>query len=387
MASETTLRGLLKTPSQIRKESQERMMEASLARSQQILRGVSGGSTALPGIIAGYGAQAAQRGAQAGAGLLRGVSGGLGQLIGADTPLGEKTIALGIPLEERQARAQQQAMRGNLNDPDELRKKIARLQQLGASPILIERLSDRLLTLESQTKEPPETRTLKIGDEFVTQQFNAKTGQFEEIARAPRYKEGTNISIDTGGEDAFTKQVGEELGSAYTTSLSAVAGAETSLQNLDVMENILDEGIIAGAFAESRTAVEKLLAQAGIIDGTRVANTEAFLAASAQQTISLLSSGVVGAGTGISNEDRAFLAKVSGADITLTEESIRKIIRLNKQVAHNIYTAHNQLVDRTRQVFPDSSKMVQERYYPGQRIELEDGTIQIFDPLQGWIDE
>ena len=383
MADQTTLMGLLKSPQQVRKEAQEKLMEDTLARSQMMI--TNSGTTALPGIFSRYGAQAAQRGAMAGAGLLRGVTGGIGQAVGGET--GQRIIDLGVPMEERQARAQQQAMRGDLNNPEELRQKIARLQQLGASPILIERLSDRLLTLENKTKEAPETRTLKIGDEFVTQQFNSDTGQFEEIARAPRYKEGTNISIDTAGEDAFTQQVGEELGSAYTTSLDAVSGAETSLQTLNVMENILDEGIISGAFAESRTAVEKLLAQAGIIDGTRVANTEAFLAASAQQTLSLLASGVVGAGTGISNEDRAFLAKVSGADIALTEESIRKIIRINKQVARNIYASHNQLVDRTRKVFPNSKDMVQERYYPGQRIQLEDGTIQIFDPLQGWIDE
>ena len=49
MADQTTLMGLLKTPSQIRKESQERLMQESLARSQQML--TRGGSTALPGII------------------------------------------------------------------------------------------------------------------------------------------------------------------------------------------------------------------------------------------------------------------------------------------------------------------------------------------------
>jgi len=34
MADQTTLMGLLKTPSQIRKEQQDRLMEESLARSQ-----------------------------------------------------------------------------------------------------------------------------------------------------------------------------------------------------------------------------------------------------------------------------------------------------------------------------------------------------------------
>ena len=106
MADQTTLMGLLKTPSQIRKESQERLMQESLARSQQML--TRGGSTALPGIISAYGAQAAQRGAQAGAGLLRGVAGGVGQAVGGD--MGQRISALGVPVEERQARAGQSIM-------------------------------------------------------------------------------------------------------------------------------------------------------------------------------------------------------------------------------------------------------------------------------------
>ena len=152
------------------------------------------------------------------------------------------------------------------------------------------------------------------------------------------------------------------------------------------MEDILEQDIITGPLAESRTAVEKILAQAGIVDGQRVANTEAFLASAAQQTLSLLSTGAVGAGTGISDADREFLAKAAGASISLTEESIRRIININKKVARNVYNAHNQLVDRTRQVFPQSENMVQERYYPGQRAKLDDGTIVEFDPVQGWVE-
>ena len=114
MADQTTLMGLLKTPSQIRKESQERLMQESLARSQQML--TRGGSTALPGIISAYGAQAAQRGAQAGAGLLRGVAGGVGQAVGGD--MGQRISDLGVPVEERQARETQGALTGvKFNDP------------------------------------------------------------------------------------------------------------------------------------------------------------------------------------------------------------------------------------------------------------------------------
>ena len=128
MADQTTLMGLLKTPSQIRKESQERLMKESLARSQMML--TRGGSTALPGIISAYGAQAAQRGAQAGAGLLRGVAGGIGQAVGGD--MGQRISDLGVPMEERQARARQEAMAGlNMGDSQSLMEAAKKLSAMG----------------------------------------------------------------------------------------------------------------------------------------------------------------------------------------------------------------------------------------------------------------
>ena len=141
MADQTTLMGLLKTPSQIRKESQDRMMEESLARSQLMLRGMSGGTTALPGIISSYGAQAAQRGAQAGAGLLRGVAGGIGQAVGGD--MGQRISDLGVTAEERQARSAQQVLQNvDQSSPEELEqaaKELASMGLTGASQAIAQR--------------------------------------------------------------------------------------------------------------------------------------------------------------------------------------------------------------------------------------------------------
>ena len=103
MAQQSMLMGLLKTPSQVRQEQQEKLAQDAYARSQQMITG--GGTTALPGILSRYGAQAAQRGAMAGAGLLRGVAGGLGTAVGGD--MGQRIADLGVTAEERQARSQQ----------------------------------------------------------------------------------------------------------------------------------------------------------------------------------------------------------------------------------------------------------------------------------------
>ena len=135
MASETTLMGLLKTPSQIRKESQEKLMQEAMARSQQMISG--GGTTALPGILSRYGAQAAQRGTMAGAGLLRGITGGIGTAVGGD--MGERISALGIPAEERQASSAQKILsQMKQGDPESMKAAAQQLSAMGLTGAAME---------------------------------------------------------------------------------------------------------------------------------------------------------------------------------------------------------------------------------------------------------
>ena len=153
------------------------------------------------------------------------------------------------------------------------------------------------------------------------------------------------------------------------------------------MENLLDEEIITGTCAKSRVAVEKALAQAGIIDGQRVANTEAFLAAAANQTIRLLETGALGSGTAVSDKDKEFMALAAGGQIELSEDSIRRIIRINRQVAQESYNAYNRFINVSSERFPESGTLFgDEQYYPGQKAKLGNEIIT-FDPVLGWINK
>tara|TARA_R110000851_G_scaffold93230_4_gene203164 strand:- start:4977 stop:6533 length:1557 start_codon:yes stop_codon:yes gene_type:complete len=147
MATNGTMTGLLKTPSQVRKDAQSQLMQESFARSQQMIS--SGGTTALPGIISRYGAQAAQRGAQSGAGLLRGVTGGIGSAVGGD--VGQSISDLGVSTDERQARMGQEALQGmNSNDPISIKQAAMRLRQLGLVGAA-NKLDQKANQLEAQT--------------------------------------------------------------------------------------------------------------------------------------------------------------------------------------------------------------------------------------------
>ena len=218
MADQTTLMGLLKTPSQIRKESQERLMQESLARSQQML--TRGGSTALPGIISAYGAQAAQRGAQAGAGLLRGVTGGIGQAVGGD--MGQRISALGVPVEERTAGAGQRILsKYDLTNPDEMATAAKELSQNGFTT------EGQALALKAQE--------LKIDMAKASQQRPSSVREFEyyqtlspkEQKTYQSLKRQTNSIKDLGDSLALVDNTTGEIIVEFPKALPPEARPET----------------------------------------------------------------------------------------------------------------------------------------------------------------
>lgn len=416
MVNQTMLMGLLKTPSQVRKESQERLTEESLARSQQILRGISGGSTALPGIIAGYGAQAAQRGAQAGAGLLRGVSGGLGQLIGADTPLGEKTIALGIPLEERQAREQTQALQGvQMGNVESMKQALKRLQDSGGSIQAQLALSDAIAKQEAAQRGEDLQRDLfglKERDiELQEAKFEAEKilggtlGQFDlnteqgvndavkelmskgKTAEAVRLKNAfkkeqsvaekaiqyfaTNFTngdmekayqmyIDSKRTDPMVTKTFERLETEYDKAINSVSTIKTTNEAL----RTLDSGrVIIGSFPKTRKGAEKLVEQVfGLDSDGAVARTEQLMSQTNKLAGQMLASGMFGSGTGISERDLQTAQEISGASDTLTPEGMEQILRLNAKMERAQINAYNQRLDRFPETYWDRSPIPKESY-------------------------
>ena len=203
MADQTTLMGLLKTPSQIRKESQERLMQESLARSQMML--TRGGSTALPGIISAYGAQAAQRGAQAGAGLLRGVAGGVGQAVGGD--MGQRISALGVPVEERQARAQQQALQGlQMDNLQSMKATLKRLQETGAPQQALIGLQQAIAKREEEVKVTEQQRKATSAAVAYINKYDPELAKLVE-----GNPDAANKAVETVNKRLETKVVGDSL--------------------------------------------------------------------------------------------------------------------------------------------------------------------------------
>lgn len=98
-------------------------------------------------------------------------------------------------------------------------------------------------------------------------------------------------------------------------------------------------GIFSGSTSEIRLKVAKAAELIGVPNTDRIANTEAFGAAIGSRVLALVKG--LGAGTSISNADRAFAERMAGGNINLDETSIRKILEIGEKAARSKIDTHN----------------------------------------------
>lgn len=220
------------------------------------------------------------------------------------------------------------------------------------TPEFISMLKDKRDTSKAKTKEfmtPQGDRKILAVNDFGEVRFNNQWVPIEnlDLVEAPEKTEVTNI--DASEQNELAKELGKvkakDIAGSYTTAGQALSTIEASYSQQDALER---GEIITGTFAEQELALKKtweLLGIASEDDIKQAGGTEAFLAQRAKrvgQEITLF-----GAGTGLSDKDREFAQKMVGGDITLSKESIRKILYLERHLAAAKTTAHNREIDRS----------------------------------------
>jgi hypothetical protein len=131
--------------------------------------------------------------------------------------------------------------------------------------------------------------------------------------------------------------------------------ALTAQKVLEINANsrsLMEEGIITGAGANFLAGMASIGTQLGIVPqgvtDTLVA-TQTFMAERGKQVLALLGSGDVGAGTGISDKDVAFMKEVAGQQITLNKETLARIMRIEEQAARNAIATSNSRLEVMKQ--------------------------------------
>lgn len=149
-----------------------------------------------------------------------------------------------------------------------------------------------------------------------------------------------NVSVDTS-EESFAKEFGKVNAKQFFERRKSAQDAVVSLQGNTEARKLLDSGVITGKGAEFITGFNNFLIERLGFDVGKdeVANTEAFLAAQAKQVAGIIKA--FGAGTGLSDADREFAEKAAGGKITMTEQSIRRILAINDRASRNVIVLFN----------------------------------------------
>ena len=179
----------------------------------------------------------------------------------------------------------------------------------------------------------PDGSTPAIPVEYL----NTKTG-FE---GRDKYGNPAGGSLDINNQQAaFDTELGGGQAKNLLDGREAAVNAQQAIRAGEDALRLLDQGMITGAFADWKVGFGKALQAAGFnFAQDEIANTEAFVATRATEVGRLIT--MFGAGTGLSDADRQYAEKAAAGQITLTEESIRKIIELNAKAARNILNNYN----------------------------------------------
>jgi len=152
-------------------------------------------------------------------------------------------------------------------------------------------------------------------------------------------KGDVNVSVNTG-EKAFAQEFGKVNARQFFERRQAALDAAQTLESNRQARRLLDSGMITGTGAEFLLNAGKLLRTLGFdVAKDDIANTEAFVAQRAKEVGRIIK--LFGAGTGLSDADREFAMKAAAGDISLTEQSMRKILDIADRASMNVIERFN----------------------------------------------
>jgi hypothetical protein len=418
--AESLIADLLKTPGQVREEQLKKMREEGQVSAARMLTG-SGGSP-ISGVINKLAAQGMQdipevMNQSVRSGLL-----GLGDIAGGLGAQGAKEALQrgALSPEEQQAAEIQKAAVGVSGSPEKMRLFADKLRNMGRADLaqkMEEKASDLELKLR-ETKVKEREVSIKEGElgveasklsldrqrsqaevmlgltsgaianasaESVSAAMNAlDAGKTQSEARKlikDKQTGKTVVTINQKQEGEFAKTLGEQQAKQYSASADQVDSANRSMSNLNTMEGLLDKGIYTGKLANLFLEGGKILNLVGAGDKETIENTEAYIRTAGREVLTIMSSGALGAGTGLSDADRKFAEGIANGDITLEESSLRRLISITRRVNVMTVKNHNAKVDEYNKRYPTAQ--LSKRYYIGQEANW-DGTTWRYDG-EGWV--
>ena len=124
---------------------------------------------------------------------------------------------------------------------------------------------------------PTPTKAPTSWDEYVRTDSTPTTDEYAEFL-AKKRPGGTNITLNTGGQEGFASGVSD----TYTTAMEGSDGAFNTMGILDNMNSILDTGIKTGGGQEALLGFKQFIqtVDEDLVDSDALANAENFQSAS-----------------------------------------------------------------------------------------------------------
>lgn len=144
--------------------------------------------------------------------------------------------------------------------------------------------------------------------------------------------------------------------------------ADSALRLLEVnkiSEEIGEQGFISGLGGEAKLNVIKALESVGLAPqeaSDLASNTEAFFAYRGRAVAEIITA--FGSGNAISDKDREYAQKIAAGEISMTKESIKRLLEIERRHARNTILANNEAVKRMYELSGGDLKAAEKFYLP-----------------------
>jgi hypothetical protein len=161
-----------------------------------------------------------------------------------------------------------------------------------------------------------------------------------------------SASATTVGENQFAKNLGGGQADSLLASQVLAQDAANIIDTNKTARSLLKAGAITGTGADFFVSLNSGLKQAGIDFGyaDAAANSQAYTAALGSNVGRLIKQ--FGAGTGLSDADRAYAEQMAAGKISITRAAIEKILDINDKAAKGVITRHNKSASGVKSQIP-----------------------------------
>jgi hypothetical protein len=188
---------------------------------------------------------------------------------------------------------------------------------------------------------------------FQEQQVQAKVASFEQTnGRAPNAQERAKILDEVAKAGAATTNIdlgqkGAERLEIFKTlkeERNQVASVARFSSTAEVLDRLLsNKELITGKTANAELALKAFAQDLGIAEFPEVADTQAYISLIGQAVATQIKN--FGAGTALSDADRKFAERMSGADITMTPEALQRLQKILNKASRDTLSEYNSRVE------------------------------------------